>query len=349
MDGVSVIVPVYNIEKYLRRALESYVNQTLENKEIIIIDDGSTDSSSVICDEYKSRYDFVSVYHITNSGPSNARNFGLEKAKYKYIVFWDGDDYTELITLKEAFQRIQADDSDMVIFGYYIDMDQKDNHYSLQSVTADNRLLRSFEEFSGVELWDNSLMYNVWNKLYSISVIKKYNLFYKDLCLGEDVEFNTQYLEHCSSISVMNQCFYHYIKGRKGSLTSDYINNWFEIRNEEHKRLLNYFAIHGINNEQMMEFLHRRYIERILGCIENEFHNPKFKSPAYIYKYINNVIHYEEVKKSLKLIRPKSRKIAIMIIPMKMKSSLLTYIMGGFVFSIKSFFPRLFIALRNTR
>jgi glycosyltransferase EpsJ len=349
LDGVSVVVPVYNIENYLRRALESYVNQTLENKELIIIDDGSTDSSGAICDEYTSGYDFVSVYHITNAGLSNARNLGLENAKYKYIVFWDGDDYSELNTLEEAYLRICTDDSDMVVYGYYMEMDQIDKYYSFQCVVSDNKLLRSFEEFSLVELWDNALMYNAWNKLYSVRLLKEFNLSYKNLKLVEDVEFNTQYLEHCNSISVMNQCFYHYIRERKGSLTSAYVKNWFEIRNEEHDRLLKYFINHGIENEQMMEFLHRRYIERVLGCIENEFHNPMSRSLLSVYKYIKQVIRYEEVEKSLKIIRPKSKKIAVMIIPMKMRSSFLTFIMGVFVFGIRSLFPRLFVALKNAR
>lgn len=89
---ISVIIPVYNVEKYLKTCLDSVVNQTYEDKEVILINDGSTDSSGLICDEYASRFNFIKVIHKKNAGPSVARNIGISEAKGKWIIFMDADD-----------------------------------------------------------------------------------------------------------------------------------------------------------------------------------------------------------------------------------------------------------------
>ncbi|MGP1513856.1 MAG: glycosyltransferase family 2 protein [Gemella haemolysans] len=111
---ISVIVPVYNVEKYLHYAIESLLNQTYKNFEIIIIDDGSTDLSGKLCDNYEKQFNNIKVYHIENGGLSSARNFGVNKSKGDFVVFLDPDDYLEPYTL-ELMNRIQVKyDADIV-------------------------------------------------------------------------------------------------------------------------------------------------------------------------------------------------------------------------------------------
>ena len=116
---VSVIIPVYNAEKYLRRCLDSVVNQTYKDIEIIVVDDGSTDGSAVICDEYAARDNRFIVIHQKNGGVSVARQTGLEAVKGDYICFVDADDCIDSKMIDELFQEADTTNSDMIICDYY--------------------------------------------------------------------------------------------------------------------------------------------------------------------------------------------------------------------------------------
>ncbi|MBQ9850853.1 MAG: glycosyltransferase family 2 protein [Clostridia bacterium] len=113
---ISVIIPVYNVEKYLRECVDSVLNQTYGNFEIILVDDGSTDSSGEICDEYVDKDERVTVVHQKNSGPSKTRNTGLENANGKYIYFLDSDDYIEKNALELLLNTAESDQADLVFF-----------------------------------------------------------------------------------------------------------------------------------------------------------------------------------------------------------------------------------------
>ncbi len=126
---VSVIVPVYNVEAYLERCLKSLIEQTVDKNdmEVILIDDGSTDSSPAICDDYAARYEYIKAYHIENNGVSNARNFGIDKARGKYIMFIDSDDYLSKKSVKSIvrFFNKNYDKIDVVTYREKIDLDGK--------------------------------------------------------------------------------------------------------------------------------------------------------------------------------------------------------------------------------
>ncbi len=113
---ISIIIPVYNVEAYLRECIDSVINQTYKNFEIILVDDGSTDSSGKICDEYVEKDDRITVIHQKNSGPSKTRNTGLENANGKYIYFLDSDDYVESNALELLINTAESNDADLVFF-----------------------------------------------------------------------------------------------------------------------------------------------------------------------------------------------------------------------------------------
>lgn len=113
---VSIIIPVYNVEKYLRECIDSVINQTYKNLEIILVDDGSTDSSGKICDEYVEKDSRVVVVHKKNEGPSKTRNAGLENANGKYVYFLDSDDYIESTALELLINTAESKQADLVFF-----------------------------------------------------------------------------------------------------------------------------------------------------------------------------------------------------------------------------------------
>jgi glycosyltransferase involved in cell wall biosynthesis len=116
---VSIVVPVYNVEDYLRDCLESLANQTYKNIEIICVNDGSTDASQQILNEYKEKYDNIVVIEKTNSGVSSARNVGLEHARGDYVTFVDSDDFLDLETVEKCIYKICSSDAQILSYGYY--------------------------------------------------------------------------------------------------------------------------------------------------------------------------------------------------------------------------------------
>lgn len=121
MPKVSVIVPVYNVENYIRKCLDSIISQTLKDIEIILVDDGSEDNSGKICDEYAEKDSRIIVIHQKNNGLSNARNTGLNIASGEYIGFVDSDDYIKSEMYSEMYQTAEKTDADMVLCNYSYD------------------------------------------------------------------------------------------------------------------------------------------------------------------------------------------------------------------------------------
>ena len=203
---LSIIVPVYNKEKYLKRSLESILNQTYRNIEVIIIDDGSNDESLLICKKYAEQDSRIKLFTKTNGGVSSARNLGLDKCKGEYIAFVDPDDYLDL----ECFERlIDCLEKNSVDIAYCYAMDFWENSirtftYSMKTGTI-NVIQR--DEFDWL---DNRISHTVvWGAVYQRSIINGIN-FDKDLSIGEDTLFFAKCLKNSKNLAVLDLPLYHY-------------------------------------------------------------------------------------------------------------------------------------------
>lgn len=347
----SVIVPVYNCEKYLEKCLDSIINQNYDDYELILIDDGSSDSSVTIVDDYEKKYKNVRVLHKKNAGVSAARNDGIKLAKGKYITFIDCDDYV-VDNYFETLHYIicEIPNLDLYNFGFYSDIeDEKQNLVSQDKINYKNKLYHSKEEIRNdlVELYDNTMLYNPVNKVYVREIIEKNFLKFPNYNWGEDVEFNRKYLFKIQNMYNSDVCLYHYIRERDCSITKKYKENLFTIRKKEFFEFNEYFELWKIPKSKYYEFSCRRYIERVLGCIENEFCIKKtFKNR---YKNIKCMINDELTIEAIKYVKPKSKKIKLMIIPLKFRLTILTFVMGFFIHFIKASNPVLFNKMKNKR
>ncbi len=200
---VSVVVPVYKAEKYLTRCLDSLVNQTFTNIEILLIDDGSPDNSGVICDEYATKYpQLFKVFHNQNQGVSLTRQFGILHATGEYSIHVDPDDWVEPNMIEELYQKAKSDNSDMVICDFY--EEKKNTKYSKQQ--PDN--LNSQSVLSEML---THLHASCWNKLIRHSLYEKYNIkFPKGFSCFEDLYVITSFLRHNIKISYIPKALYHY-------------------------------------------------------------------------------------------------------------------------------------------
>lgn len=217
---VSIVVPIYNVENYLEKCINSIVDQTYRELEIILVDDGSKDGSPDICNNWKEKDSRIRVIHKVNGGLSSARNAGLEVASGEYIMFEDSDDWLENDIVEKCVERIEKDDSDMVIFGYK-KVDEKGKE--LGSFTFGNKTY-SQEELSEQlhrRILEMSFGY-AWNKLYRLSVIKESGVK-NDLKVidREDLHFNLKLLVNINKISFIEEIGYNYLQ-RRTSLLHNY-------------------------------------------------------------------------------------------------------------------------------
>ena len=219
----SVIIPVYNVEKYIDRCLKSIISQNYDDLEIIVIDNGSTDSSGSICDTYASEYSNISVYHIENHGVGAARNFGLSKARGEFIYFVDSDDYL-VGNLFADFADKLVSDLDLVVFCYYNSFEEDLTEKSRTEKSLPFKGNYDKDGFIKIfkELFLSDMLYTVWNKIYRREFLLENNLSFEQYELGEDVRFNLDLYREVKKIYLSQDSYYVYVIGRKGSAMSGY-------------------------------------------------------------------------------------------------------------------------------
>lgn len=212
-DKVSVIVPVYNSMPYLRLCMDSILQQTYQNIEVIVIDDGSSDGSAVVCDEYQKKDSRVRVVHNANHGVSYSRNRGIDMSTGKYIVFIDSDDTIEE-TYIEALVSAEADNNVDLVFcnvNYIPLRDMKLVCLDRERVDGD-----FFDDYYKLR----PILSSPWLKLYKNDIIKNNEIYFsEDISYGEDQLFNFRYFYFVKSYTFINQCLYNYYRRSDNSLS----------------------------------------------------------------------------------------------------------------------------------
>lgn len=215
MPQISIIVPVYNTEKYLHRCIDSILAQTYTDFELLLIDDGSKDNSGKICDEYAQKDARVRVFHKENGGVSSARNLGLDQAKGEWITFVDSDDWVNTCYLKNLQSHI-SDTTDLV-FSYSTII--KKSYEEFRECFPARSISSKCIEVAFIE---NELhgRTSPWSKLYRTEVVRKENLhFCEEMYIGEDLVFLYSFILHCRYIVFTEDADYYYYFEISDSLT----------------------------------------------------------------------------------------------------------------------------------
>lgn len=257
---ISVIVPVYKVAPYLRQCVESIINQTYRDIEILLIDDGSPDECGEICEEYKERDHRVRVIHTENHGLSAARNLGLQYAKGAYIGFIDSDDWIEPEMYEVLLRRLCETEYDIVVYGYDIISDKKTTKWKPEGTVCDH-------DDALTSLINEIINNNVWNKLYSKELLQRSkvdDVLFPEGKNYEDVAVMHRIVDNAKSVAIMSETLYHY-RIRPGSITKTYtaknlmdcadarLGRYYYFKNEypklyeEKKEKLLLLAVNGIS------------------------------------------------------------------------------------------------------
>lgn len=205
---VSIIVPVYKSKDTLKRCVESLLAQTVEDTEMILVDDGSPDGSGELCDKLAEEDSRIRVIHKENGGVSSARNVGIEAAKGDYLLFADSDDYVEQDMVEKLLGGIGNDD--IAICGFH-------HHYQGRDIVRIPEVPGQSGEENFLALYGEGFLNMPWNKLYKRELTGRFD---ESLSLGEDLLFNLDYLRRADGIAIVKAPLCHYIQDETGASLS---------------------------------------------------------------------------------------------------------------------------------
>lgn len=319
---VSIIIPVYNVEKYIDKCLHCLVNQTLKNIEIIIVNDGSPDNSQIIIDKYVEKYpNKIKSFIKENGGQGSARNFGLTKATGEYIGYVDSDDYIELDMYEKLYNKAKTKNYDIVSCGNY-NVSENDGNKKTDNVLSiyNNKLENTM--FGKIA---------VWNKIYKKEILLENNIEFKEKVWYEDLAFTIKAILNSKSFALVNEPLYNYLIRQGSTMNNSNIKRNLEIL-EAFDDILEYIK-HKDNKKifEKIEFLavDHIYISAIVRIIRAEA-NQKNKKEIInkLIEYMN--LHFPKYKnnKYIKTL-PKNRKIIYNLINAKQ------YTLINLIFKIK--------------
>lgn len=316
---ISVVVPIYNVEKYLRKCINSIINQTYSNLEIILVNDGSTDGSGEICNEYACKDGRILVINKRNGGLSDARNCGIEIAKGKYIVFIDSDDYIETDMIENLYRACIDNGAQIACCGKIIERGKKINEVNCKEnfcVSAEDAIKRM--------LLLRDIDVSAWDKMYKMELFK--DIRYPINKYYEDMGTTYKLLDKADKIVHINKPEYHYVI-RLNSITTtfsikhlDMLSTSKEIHEyivEKYPQLteisksfcyLQYFTIllelHNVSNKkqykEQYKVIKRQYNKEIADILANQY-IPKYKKIMAILIFMNMYEIVNIIKKISKI------------------------------------------------
>lgn len=257
--AISVLVPVYNVEKTLDRCIQSILNQTFKDFEIILVNDGSTDNSGKLCDDYSEKYDNIRVIHKPNEGLGPTRNVGIKEAKGEFIYHCDSDDWIKEDLLEKVYAKITETNSDVAVFGYDIFTEKNNKIIPFGSVSVDDKIFtddKSVKKFFTEQYFNSFVVLSACNRMYRRSFIIDNELFFPELRRSQDVAYSLSLFDRIERLVTIKDSFYCYIiepgvyKGRSFEemidiyctlydWTSGYFKKWNLFETEAGQRLVN--------------------------------------------------------------------------------------------------------------
>lgn len=299
---VSIIIPVYNVEKYLERCLDSILNNTYKNIEIILVNDGSTDNSQNIINEYVKKYPQIIIgKQQENKGPAEARNVAMKIATGEYIMFVDSDDFVEKDYIEKYLDTLKEDDYDLVIGGYFKSNDEK----VLYTVPLKD------------EPWSMYMVMGPYARLYKKTFLEENDINFIKVNIGEDIYFNLQANAMAKKVKVLEYVGYHWY------LNTNSISNTMhkDIRNVEIDKMLNasYDKLKERNaiTDKNYELLELYYFNFIIWVLQWTTQKTKFKEMAKeydkLFKWLEERFPNYKRNKLIGITKPKGERLQVRI------------------------------------
>lgn len=298
---VSIIVPVYNVEKYLSKCIDSIINQTYKNIEIILIDDGSKDLSGDICDDYQKRDDRIKVVHKQNGGLSSARNAGLDMMNGEFVGFIDSDDFIHPQMIEILLELACKYSLDMAV-GATRDIQERDNvtylSYDVEQETEKEKV-ELFDGQKALKKFSSYYYERIWmtaqHKLYSAKIFEKIR-FMEGKIYEDEYSFH-HIINQCEKIGIIDIPLYFYYLSPQSILRSDFKESRFDLLDATLDRL-SFFADKGIQEE--IEFWGNKYVGKVFEMWHLVSNEQKLYKKVFQQKHISRLKEHQKLFKKCK-------------------------------------------------
>lgn len=298
---MSIVIPVFNTsEAYLNRVIDSCTKQTLQDIEIVVVDDGSNETTHQKCNLIGNMDDRIKVVHKNNGGLSSARNYGVKHSIGDWIIFLDSDDWIDESTCERLLEYAKKYEADVVIGGYI----KERNSLSLREPVSMGPGIYKNEACKEVQ--KNVLNFNAnishsWGKLFSKKFLLDNTLWHNELARqgAEDIEFTIRVFEVCKSVYITKDCFYHYVYNEE-SITNSYNEKNIEALLLCYKSILA-FIREKSKNKNLEKLLYNRLLYSVMNIVISGFFNPKNKNSLIFKKHkLKMLMNDELIKAALK-------------------------------------------------
>lgn len=350
---ISVVMPVYNVEKHLKKAVDSVRNQTFQDFEIILVDDCSPDGCPTLCEELAALDERIRViHHERNQGLSMARNTGMEYAGGEYIWFMDSDDYVEDTLFEEVRKSLDKNPAEIVVFGLTEDYyDEKDRLHHSETICPARKEFQDQKEVRNhiIELEKQTLYGYAWNKMYKLSYLKEINLRFEVVTLIEDILFNVKYCMDIRRMNILDFCGYHYNKRMDNSLTSKFVPEYYKLHRKRIELIYRQYQYWGLCNKHVKGILGALYTRYIFSAIQRNYDERAGMSYKDRKNWIRHLVKEPLVKELIPSAVSDGKLLKIMIMVLKTGNIYGIMILGRVIYICKSKLPMVFAVLKQKR
>mgnify|MGYP003041765398 CR=1 FL=1 len=349
---ISVVMPVYNVEKHLKKAIDSVLNQTYKDCEIILVDDCSPDRCAEICDKYAEQYENIQViHHNKNQGLSMARNTGMEVAAGEYIWFMDSDDYVENDLFEKVYHSVENNPAEVIVFGL------TEDYYNAQGQIGNSQIIPTKEKTFHqqelrqyvISLEQQTLYGYAWNKIYNLDYLRKLELKFEKITLIEDILFNVQFFMDIHSMNIIDFTGYHYNKRMDNSLTSKFVPEYYKLHRKRIELIYKQYQYWEMCTDEVKAILGALYTRYIFSAIQRNCDTRAEMNHKKRRQWTKHMMQEKMVKELISHARSDGKLLNIMIKVLQKRQITLALFIGRTIYICKNQLPILFSALKQKR
>lgn len=306
---ISIIVPVFNGQNYLHRCLESLINQSYQNIEIILVDDGSTDNSGKICDQYAISDKRIRAIHQKNRGPGAARNNGIKHSKGEFLFFVDVDDFIEKDALFSLIGKNNQHELDLIVGDFRIKTNELITPET-KYLFSNSKALKKQEIVNYVKDYlrkptGYSLFIYAWGKLFKSSILKRNNIYFdEELPIFEDILFNYKYLQFVRSVYYVRKHIYTFITFNNPESSSSKIYDYYSDYRLVLKSIEKFLFTNGTKNSMVHKLVGNAHIHFAIRIMVRFFVKGRKRGINYFYRLIYAIVNNPEIRQNLKYYSP---------------------------------------------
>lgn len=350
---LSVVIPVYNVEKHLEKAVSSVQEQSVKDIEIILVDDCSPDGSPELCERLAMQDERIRViHHEVNKGLSEARNSGLDVASGEYIWFMDSDDYIDEGLFQQVKESLEKNPAQVIIFGLTEDYyDQRGNlHHSIVVPCQEKSFQNQYELRKYIIKLEQKTLYGyAWNKIYELKYLRNLGLRYEKVVLIEDILFNVNYFMDISSMNLLKYTGYHYNKRMDNSLTSKFVPEYYEVHRRRIELIYEQYQYWGMCTEKVKAILGALYTRYIFSAIQRNCDARAHMSHYDRKQWVSELLKDKMVSDLIAYARSDSKVLDVLILALKRKNKILLLMLGRIIFIFKARLPMFFSHMKQKR